>query len=183
MFEELSVTQNRNADDAKLYGVEFSYDQAFTFLPKTFNGLGLSLNFAVIGSKVALPNRPNENLPLFRQASNVYNAALYYQKKGFEFRFATSHRSAYLTEAASADSYATAIAAGIALKEFDRYDAARTTYDVSGSYTFLNKKMKVMLQLRNLTNEPEQGYQGITTRYDRHDLTGRSYFMGLSLNL
>ena len=182
-FEELSRTQNRNADDAKLYGIEFSYDQAFTFLPKVLNGLGLSLNFALIGSKVELPNRPNENLPLFRQASNVYNAAVYYQKSGFEFRFATSHRSAYLTEAANADSYKAAIAEGIEIKEFDRYDAARTTYDVSGSYQFLKKRMKLMLQLRNLTNEAEQGYQGNTSRYDRHDLTGRSFFMGLSLNL
>ena len=182
-FEELTRTQNRNADDARLYGVEFSYDQAFTFLPNAWNGLGLSMNFALIGSKVNLPNRPDENLPLFRQASNVYNAALYYQKKGFEFRLATSHRSAYLTEAANADSYKNALDAGIALKEFDRYDAARTTYDVSGSYMFLKNKMKLMLQVRNITNEPEAGYQGNINRYDRHDLTGRSYFMGLSLTL
>lgn len=140
MFEQLAVTQNENADDAKLYGIEFSYDQTFAFLPKALSGLGLSINFALIGSKVHLPNRPKEDLPLFRQAKNVYNAALYYQKKGFEFRFATSHRSAYLTEAASPESYTAPIAAGIAVKEFDRYDAERTTYDVSGSYTFFKKE-------------------------------------------
>ncbi|MBC8156460.1 MAG: TonB-dependent receptor, partial [Bacteroidetes bacterium] len=129
------------------------------------------------------PNRPNENLPLLRQASNVYNAALYYQKRGFEFRVATSHRSAYLTEAASPEGYTAETAAGIALNEFDRYDAARTTYDVTANYTFLNKKVRVLAQVRNLTNAPEAGYQGRLNRYDRHDLTGRSYFLGLSLNL
>jgi hypothetical protein len=113
----------------------------------------------------------------------VYNAALYYQKKGFEFRVATSHRSAYLTEAANPGSYTAAIAAGIAVSEFDRYDGARTTYDFSGSYEFLKKKMKVTFQVRNFTNTPETGYQGDVNRYDRHDLTGRSFFMGLSLNL
>ncbi len=183
LFERLTVSENRNADDAKLYGLEFSYDQAFTFLPKGFNGLGFSANFALIGSKVNLPNRPNEDLPLFRQAKSVYNLALYYQKKGFEFRLATSHRSAYLTEAANPGSYAPAIAAGIAVSEFDRYDGERTTYDFSGSYEFLKKKMKVTLQVRNFTNTPEVGFQGNVNRYDRHDLTGRSYFMGLSLNL
>lgn len=182
-FERLTITENRNADDAKLYGVEFSYDQAFTFLPKGLNGLGFSANLALIGSKVNLPNRPNENLPLFRQAKNVYNLAIYYQKKGFEFRIANSHRSAYLTEAANPPSYSAAIAAGIAVSEFDRYDGERTTYDLSGSYAFLKKKMKITLQLRNFTNTPEMGYQGNENRYDRHDLTGRSYFMGLSLNL
>jgi len=43
--------------------------------------------------------------------------------------------------------------------------------------------MKVTLQVRNFTNAPEMGYQGNESRYDRHDLTGRSFFMGLSLNL
>ena len=182
-FSELETVQVSNADAAKLYGIEFSYDQAFTFLPKAFNGLGFSANFALIGSKVNLPNRPGEDLPLFRQAKNVYNLALYYQKKGFEFRAATSHRSAYLTEAANESSYEEAVEAGIAIKEFDRYDAARTTYDLSGSYTFYRNRMKVTAQLRNLTNEPEQGYQGSINRYDRHDLTGRSFFLGVSLNL
>ncbi|MBC8153273.1 MAG: TonB-dependent receptor [Bacteroidetes bacterium] len=182
-FEQLTVTQAANADKADLYGLEFTYDQAFTFLPKFLEGLGLSANFALIGSKVTLPNRPNENLPLLRQASNVYNAALYYQKRGFEFRVATSHRSAYLTETASPEGYTAETAAGIALNEFDRYDAARTTYDVTANYTFLNKKLRVLAQIRNLTNAPEAGYQGRLNRYDRHDLTGRSYFLGLSLNL
>ncbi len=182
VFSELETVQVYNAEAAKLYGIEFSYDQAFTFLPRTFNGLGFSANFALIGSKVNLPNRPGEDLPLFRQAKNVYNIALYYQKKGFEFRAATSHRSAYLTEAASESSYEDAVEAGIAIKEFDRYAAARTTYDLSGSYQFYKNRMKVTAQLRNLTNEPEQGYQGSTRRYDRHDLTGRSFFLGVSFN-
>ncbi|RDC61835.1 TonB-dependent receptor [Adhaeribacter pallidiroseus] len=181
-YAELETVQVRNADAAKLYGIEFSYDQAFTFLPKALNGLGFSANFALIGSKVNLPNRPGEDLPLFRQAKNVYNLALYYQKKGFEFRAASSHRSAFLTEAASVSSYEDAIEAGIAVKEFDRYDAARTTYDLSGSYQFYKKRLKITAQLRNLTNEPEQGYQGNTSRYDRHDLTGRSFFLGASFN-
>ncbi|WP_461055019.1 TonB-dependent receptor [Spirosoma arcticum] len=182
-FEQLTVTQNVNADAADLYGVEFTYDQAFTFLPKFLEGLGLSANFALIGSRVSLPNRPGENLPLFRQASNVYNAALYYQKRGFEFRFATSHRSAYLTEAANAAGYTAAIAAGVSLSEFDRYDAARTTYDVTASQFLYGKKLRILAQIRNLTNASEAGYQGRTSRYDRHDLTGRSYFLGVSLNL
>ena len=182
-FERLTITENRNADTAKLYGIEFSYDQAFTFLPKALNGFGFGANFALIGSRVNLPSRPNEKLPLFRQANTVYNLALYYQKKQFEFRLANSHRSAYLTEAANPASYSNAVAAGIAVSEFDRYDGERTTYDFSGSYAFLKKKMKITLQLRNFTNTPEKGYQGNVNRYDRHDLTGRSYFIGLSLNL
>ncbi len=184
-YQTFSISQTINADAADLYGMEFTYDQALTFLPGFLKGLGVSANFALITSKVELPTRPNEKLPLFRQASNVYNAAIYYQRKGFEFRVATSHRSAYLTEAASpqASIAVRAVAAGFSVADFDRYDAARTTYDVSGKYKFPKINLALSAQVRNLTNAPEQGYQGITSRYDRHDLTGRSYFLGVSLGL
>ncbi|TKB97677.1 TonB-dependent receptor [Pedobacter cryophilus] len=184
-YQQLTFSQTTNADDANLYGMEFSYEQTLIFLPGLLNGLGFSTNFALIDSKVTLPNRPNETLPLFRQANNVYNGALYYQKKGFEFRFATSHRSDFLTQAASPESanVLLAVASGYSVADFDRYDAARTTYDISGKYQFPKKKLSISAQVRNLTNAPEQGYQGVTTRYDRHDLTGRSFFLGLALNL
>ena len=42
-----------------------------------------------------------------------------------------------------------------------------------GRYEFL-------FQGRNLTNEPEVGYQGVNTRYDVHTLTGRTYTLGVS---
>jgi TonB-dependent receptor len=197
-YQQLTFSQTANSNAADLYGMEFSYEQTLTFLPGLLNGLGFSTNFALFDSKVTFPNRPNEELPLFRQARNVYNGALYYQKKGFEFRIATSHRSNFLTQAATPPairpispipipsqnltSIERAGIAGFGLSEFDRYDAARTTYDVSGKYQFPKKKLSVSAQIRNLSNAPEQGYQGSTSRMDRHDLTGRSYFLGLALN-
>ena len=193
-YQQLTFSQTANSDPADLYGMEFSYEQTLTFLPGLLNGLGFSTNFTLIDSKVTLPNRPNETLPLFRQANNLYNGALYYQKKGVEFRFATSHRGKFLTETATpavptiapalpTTSIGRAVAAGFGVSEFDRYDAARTTYDVSGKYQFPKKKLSISAQVRNLTNAPEQGFQGATNRMDRHDLTGRSYFLGLALSL
>ncbi|MEJ6979094.1 TonB-dependent receptor [Pedobacter sp. P351] len=184
-FNRLTFSQTLNAGPADLYGMEFTYDQALTFLPGMLNGLGLSANFAIIDSKVEIENRPNEKLPLFRQANSVYNGSLYYQKKGVELRFATSHRSDFLIQTANpeAANVIRAVEAGFSVKDFDRYEAARTTYDVSGKYMFPNKKLSISAQVRNLSNAPEQGYQGATNRYDRHDLTGRSFFLGMALNL
>lgn len=192
-YQQLTFSQTANSNKADLYGMEFSYEQTLTFLPGLLNGLGFSTNFALFKSSVTLPNRPNETLPLFRQANNVYNGALYYQKKGFEFRFATSHRGQFLTEAATpavppvapalpTTSIGRATAAGFGVSEFDRYDAARTTYDISGKYQFPNKKLSISAQIRNLSNAPEQGFQGAANRLDRHDLTGRSYFLGIALS-
>ena len=184
-YTTFSISQTLNAGPADLYGMEVTYDQALTFLPGMLGGLGVSANFALIDSKVELADRPNEKLPLFRQADNVYNGALYYQKRGIELRFATSHRSGFLLETASPDAanVKRAVDAGFSVKDFDRYEAPRTTYDVSGKYMFPNKRLSISAQVRNLSNAPEQGYQGIKSRYDRHDLTGRSYFLGMALTL
>ncbi|MBC8052642.1 MAG: TonB-dependent receptor [Sphingobacteriaceae bacterium] len=182
-FDRFSFSQTLNSGPADLFGMEFTYDQALTFLPGLLNGLGVSANFALIDSKVSVDGR-GDKLPLFRQADNVYNGAIYYQKKGIELRLATSHRSDFLIEAADPESsrVKNAEKAGFSVKDFDRYEAARTTYDVSGKYMFPNKKLSISAQVRNLSNAPEQGYQGATSRYDRHDLTGRSYFLGMAMN-
>ncbi|MFD2160870.1 TonB-dependent receptor [Paradesertivirga mongoliensis] len=181
-YEELTFSQDLNAGNANLLGLEVSYDQPLTFLPGVFNGLGIGANFALIESKVNLSNfNRTDDIPMFRQANNVYNAALYYQKKGYELRLATSHRSKYLTSVANPADYEEELKSGISVSEFDRYEAPRTTYDLSGSYSF-KKHYRITAQVRNLTNEAEQAYQGRASRYDRHDLTGRSFFLGMSMS-
>ncbi len=179
-FEELEIQQLKNAEDAKLWGAEFTYDQAFLFLPSFLNGFGTTLNLALIDSKIEIPTR--DELPLFRQPSEVFNGILYYQKKGYELRFAASHRSAMLLSAASNLEFEDEIAAGAKITDFDRFEDARTTYDLLAGYTLPNENVRITAQLRNLTNESEQSYQGIKSRLDRHQLTGRTFFLAVNLS-
>jgi uncharacterized membrane protein len=76
-----------------------------------------------------------------------------------------------------------AVEAGFSISDFDRYEGARTAVDITAAYTFPSRKFKILAQARNLTNAPEQEFQGITSRYDRHQLFGASYFLGFSVNL
>ncbi|MGD1843303.1 MAG: TonB-dependent receptor [Thermonemataceae bacterium] len=181
-YEELLYQRDINAEAASLIGIEFSYDQAFTFLPGFLSGLGITLNATFIDSEVTVPGREEDDLPLFRQPSNIFNIIPYYQKDGWEFRLALAYRGDFLTQAALPTNYEGEIGLGATIADFDRYEAERTTLDITGAYNFADRKVRVWAQARNVTNAAEEAYQGIESRYDRHDLVGRTYFLGFSLN-
>jgi len=167
-FAELVITQDRNADAGTLRGVELSYSQPLVFLPFPFDGLGVTANAAFIDSEVRVPGR-EEKLPFFGQSGRVYNLVPYYQRGPVELRAAWTYRGEYLDE--------------VGEEPFqDRYGDDRATLDLSGRLTLPGERMELFAQARNLTNEPEVGYQGTHDRYDVHTLTGRTYTLGLSLN-
>lgn len=184
-YEDLRFSRYINLESAQVWGFEASYDHAFTFLPAPFDGFGITANMALIESEVTFPGRENDDLPLFRQPDNVYNIIPYYQKYGVELRLAVTHRSAFLDDAAlpTEGFVEEAVEAGFAVSDFDRFEAARTSVDLTAAYTFPSRKLKLLGQIRNMTNAAEQQYRGVSSRYDRHELFGRSYFLGFSLNL
>lgn len=166
LFNELEFTQDRNADEGTLRGLEFSWLQPLVFLPRPFDGLGVHFNIAFIDSDVTVPGREDDDLPFFEQSSRVINFVPYFQRGPIELRVAMSYRDEYLTE--------------VGEEPFeDRYIDARTTWDLSGQYQLPGNRVELYAQLRNLTNEPEVGFQGSRSRYDLHVLTGRTMSIGL----
>jgi hypothetical protein len=116
---------------------------------------------------VTVPGREDEKLPFFGQAARVFNLVPYYQRGPVELRFAWTYRGSFLDEVGG--------------EPFeDRYIDWRQTIDISARYTFNGGRYEFLAQGRNLTNEPEVGYQGIDTRYDVHTLTGRTFTLGIS---
>jgi TonB-dependent receptor len=170
-LSRLERTQQRNADSGSVLGLEATYQQPFTFLPAPLNGLGLNSNLTVTDSEVDVPGRGD--LPFFQQADLVYNVVPYFQKAGFEARVALNYRGDYL----------------LALEDFrvnDTYVADRTTVDINASYEFdgLIGQPTLLVQVENLTNEPEVQYGG--GNEDRllfHYLSGRTVGVGLSVQL
>jgi TonB-dependent receptor len=168
-FAELEMSQDRNAEAGTLRGVEFSYSQPLFFLPRPFDGLGITANAAFIDSEVEVPGREGEKLPFFGQSDKVFNVIPYFRRGPLELRLAWTYRGEYLSE--------------IGGEPFeDRYGDVRETIDLTGRYTFLADRLQLFAQLRNVTNEPEVGFQGIRSRYDVHTLTGRTFSIGLSAN-
>lgn len=169
VFEELQHRQDRNADAGVVRGVEAAYQQLFLFLPSPFDGFGLIVNVAAMDSEMDVPERA-DTLPLFRQADLVYNLIPYFQKGRVELRLAWSYRSAFLDELEDAAFQ-------------DRYVDARRTLDLAAGYALWGERVRARVQVRNLTNEPEVGYQGDASRYDVHTLTGRTVSLGVAARL
>ncbi len=163
-FTRLQYTQQRNGDAGSLGGVEMSWNQPLYFLPGVLKGLGVTTNVAFITSELSIVGR-NEKLPFLGQPDNVINLIPYFQRGGFELRFAYAKRSGYL--------------ASVQTPGFDRFASARETMDLTVRYQIGGPKLEIIGTARNLANAPEVGYQGNVTQYDVHTLTGRTFSLGI----
>jgi TonB-dependent receptor len=165
--DELNFTQDRNADAGTILGLEATAQQTFVFLPNPFDGFGLASNLTIIDSQVDIPGRDDSEVPFFGQSDLIVNVIPYYQKAGVELRAAFSYQSEFLTSVG-----------GAAFE--DEYFDHRFTIDLTGSYSFYRDALQVQAQVRNLTNEAEQFYQGIESRRLGNIETGRTFSLGLS---
>ena len=169
-FAELEYEQLRNAESGNILGLEFSLLHLFDYLPAPFDGLGLASNLAIMDSDVTVPDREDEDLPFFDQSDFVLNLAPYYQVGPLELRFALNYQSEFLDEVATD-----------ALE--DIYGDERLTIDISGRYEFMEGRLQLNAYVRNLTNEADREYQGRRSFRSYHELTGRTFELGLSVQL
>lgn len=101
------ITRPVNVGTAKIQGAELGWNQFFDFLPKPFDGLGMSANYTFIDSSTSIPNDPTVvprdtdgstfgRMPADGLSKNSYNVAVFYEKGPWQVRFAYNWRSKYL---------------------------------------------------------------------------------------
>ena len=168
-FEEVEYAQLRNANDGYVLGMEFSLLHLFDYLPNPFNGLGIASNLAIMDSDVTVIGRDDE-LPLFDQSDLVINLAPYYEAGPLQLRFALNYQSEFLNEVASDPLE-------------DIYGDERLTIDLSGRYDFMGGRVQLNAYVRNLTNESVREFQSRRKFRSYHELTGRTFELGLSVLL
>lgn len=169
-FEEVNFSQRRNADEGSITGLEISFMKILDFLPGWMSGLGIRSNLAIMQSEVTVPDREDDEIPFFDQSDLVYNLVPYYQAGGLELRFAMNYQSAYLDEVGG--------------ETFeDIYGDDRFTIDLTARYKMMNNRLHFNAYVRNLTNEAERNYQGISRRTSYHALTGRTFELGVTYSL
>lgn len=149
-FESLSYSRPENADRGEIQGVEFNYQQQLTMLPSPFDGFGFSVNYTLADSEETLFTRPGEKLPFAKQADKIYNAALFYEKYGFQARLAYTYTGPFIK------SFGTSLAS-------DMYQAERKIVDAKLSYR-LTKHLTLFADVINLGEEPLDEYTGIPSR-------------------
>jgi TonB-dependent receptor len=149
-FSSLSYSRPENATSGKIRGVEFNYQQQLSMLPSPFDGLGFSVNYTITDSEERLFTRPTESLRFAKQADNIYNAALFYEKYGFQARIAYTFTGDFIK------AFGTDV-------NSDMYQSERKIVDAKISYR-LTKKFTVFADVINLGEEPLDEYAGFPNR-------------------
>jgi len=141
-------------------GVEFGYQQGFTFLPAPFDGLGALFNYTYITADPIVVTAGTPAVPLSGLSNNNYNLVGYYEKGRVGVRIAYNYRGNYVVDPTSY------------FGDGD-YRKAYGQLDVSGTF-HLTSQLDLTAEALNVTNNPivdvdkygiNRGYQEFGTTF------------------
>jgi TonB-dependent receptor len=163
-FPNFQQRQPINGRKAHITGIEFAWQQHFTFLPGLLNGTGLSANYSYTTSQAKFPIDPNTGSPtradspsLLRQAPNNWNFDATYDKGPISARMGLTHndRSIFFYN------FQDGAAGGIKGPNGDVYYYPHTQVDAQVSYRIpRGHGIHFIVSMLNLNNEVFGFYQG-----------------------
>lgn len=159
-----------NGENGRLYGVELSYQQQFSFLPSPMDGLGFQGNLTLLDGKfdTQVVNGTQQKGIAFQGLSDtIYNASLYYEKYGLSARVSYQWRSDWLDSLGGFGS-------GESRKSY-------ANLDVSLRYQ-INDSLMVFADGANLTNEKYVAYQDTLEQPTEVEQIGTRYLFGVRFN-
>jgi TonB-dependent receptor len=159
------LTQSINGPNAHLQGIEFQWEQRFSFLPGLLSGLGMNVNYVYTNSYVTFPagfdGGRTDHPTLDRTAPNNYNINIFYDKSRFSGRFAISYNDAniatYQWNATTGPINDPIL--GVHGPTGDNYFYPHTQFDTQGSYR-VYKNLQVVGSILNMSNEVFGFYNG-----------------------
>ena len=151
-YDGYRFSGSENIPQSHVAGLELSYNQQFTQLPGALGGLGVYANATITASRAQVRDGETTNLP--KQAPQVMNLAVSYEKYGVTARLALTHTASFLYSVGS-----TATGPGTA----DTFYSKNTQLDFTASYA-LTRQFTIFGDALNLTNQPLRFYEGFTTR-------------------
>lgn len=169
--QDALITEKLNAPDGHIIGFELAAQAQFTFLPGFLSGFGVFGNVAFSDAKMTLPIAAagrTDTVTLPKHSRWTYNAAVFYEKAGFNARLAFTKRSDY------SDSFSSEAA-------LDTYWEGREQLDLTMSYD-ITKDINVFFEGKNLTDTPGVRYAGERSRVTEYEKFGRLFFVGARLN-
>jgi iron complex outermembrane recepter protein len=164
------ILTSLNAGTAKVNGLEFSYQQQFTFLPGFLKGLALSANYTHLSTEGdfglgnSVKRGTNEVAGFVPKLGNVM---LRWAYKNFSTRVIANYNSSYISSYSATNPGA------------NLYRYSRKTVDWGMGYQ-INPKLTVTLDISNLTKEPQSFYQYTPDRYQAYTQNFLTISAGLS---
>ena len=164
--DEAEVIQPINGDDANLSGVELTWVQQLSSLPRWLRNLLVSANVTLTGGEATIPFR-DEKIPMPRQADLVTNFALGYESERLSARVALAHKSERLIGLEELDDPA-----------FDVFQDAHTQLDLGVKF-FVNDQWQLYFDANNLSDEPYYAYFGERRYNAQYETYGRTFAFGV----
>lgn len=152
------VTQPTNLEESFLVGFETGLTKRFSELKGFWSGFGVDGNYTLIHSEARVPridedgNMQIDITGLPHQSRHLFNASIFYERKGAMFRLAGNYRGASvgtINQDLGPDYYVNI--------------AKNFTIDLAAAYAF-SEKLRFFAEVRNLTNEPFVQYLGQDNR-------------------
>ena len=162
VFDEAVIALN--GEEATVLGFEFNYQQHFGFMGAPFDAFLIGFNYTYVDSEGDTGDR---KIPLPKQASNIVNFMIGYDKHGIDIRLAMKYRDRYVDELVD--------------EGYDRYVSDHMQWDLTAKYRF-NNSWQVYAEIANLNNEPEHYYAGRKSRLLQYDEFGSTYALGVQYN-
>jgi len=175
---DVRVFLPKNAEAFKIKGLELAYQQAFTFLPAPFNGLGVYGSYTknnTLGVERTW-NGKTYTLPLVPK--DAYSVSTYYERGPLFLRLAYNHKSEWANSDTGPNQYG-----------FQRFNNARGYLDASVGYKF-SKALEVRFDAINITNQKtfeffrnfEGKFGDENSRIEGGSQAGRGYSISLRGN-
>jgi TonB-dependent receptor len=175
------VSQWLNVGDARLYGLEISYQQRLSMLPGLLGGFGMFGNYSWTGSRVySIPGRP-DSPALQRQVPNSWNLSPTYDRGRFSVRVGLSYNGAsiYQYQYQTADD---PTGLGPRGPNGDVYTLAHLQLDAQASIR-LARGLRAIVYGLNLTNEVFGYYNGSPIFVNQREWYKATYAGGLRYSL
>jgi TonB-dependent receptor len=90
-------TEPANGGDGHVFGVELGWVEHLTFLPGVLSGLGFDANYTRVSSRVTVDTL-GRTAPLYRQAPDLANIALTYERGRISSRLAWTYNGANIAQ-------------------------------------------------------------------------------------
>jgi len=174
--ENFEVSQNINAYDARIFGVEAAYQRDFGFITPALKCIGFYGNYTYTHSTTRNFNpilniEDGDNVKVAGSPEHTANASLYFDKAGFNVRLSYNFASEFIDEMSTS-------------RALDRYYDKVNYLDLNASYTWgKQSKFTVYVDATNLLNQPLRYYQGDKDRTMQVEYYGVKLVGGIKVQL
>jgi iron complex outermembrane receptor protein len=164
-----TLTRSVNGDGGDVRGLELVYQQAFSWLPAPFDGLGVASNYAYTTSNIREQTPAVNPYPIEGLMKHNGGITLWYEKAGYEARLSANYHSPFVRN--------------------PTWSAGQLLLNEKETYVTLNlaKQLTPQLQLRfgidNLTNQKSVYTSGNIPVQQEVTEFGRRYNLGLTFKL